>query len=200
VILARAMQAPLCGLVVPLLLVLDACAGAAQGVPAAPTTTVTAAEASPPRRLTREERCREAGRACGTAILSASDDRGLDCMADEVIAQFGGRPVLTAALAKVKAEMAADGVAIVGAEFDLPQQMAAGGNKLFAVVPQRVTMRLPNGHIRTHSYLLAISADDGQTWKFVDGAKLTREMLTSIFPAFPEALALPEVGKPERLP
>jgi hypothetical protein len=61
-------------------------------------------------------------------------------------------------------------------------------------------MKLPEGHVRTHSFLLAVSADDGQTWKFVDGARLTREKVVAIFPTFPQSLALPEVGPPERLP
>jgi hypothetical protein len=180
-----------------LLLVLAGCAGAQHVQPSpAPSTAMATAEAHP----TREERCRDAGRACGAAILSAPDDRGLDCMADEVIAHFGGRATIAAALAKVKGEMAAKGITIENAEIDLPQQIVPGGGKLFAVLGQRVTMKLPEGHLRTHSFLLAVSSDDGQTWKFVDGVRLTREKVVAIFPTFPESLALPEVGPPERMP
>jgi hypothetical protein len=185
---------------ITVLLALGGCAGAQQPAPSTPSATATASAAPAAAQPTREERCGDAGRACGAAILSASDDRGLDCMADEAIAHFGGRATIAAALAKVKAEMAEKNVTIEGSELDLPREMVAGGGKLFAVLPQRVMIKLPQGHVRTHSYLLAVSSDDGQTWKFVDGARLTREKVTSIFPSFPRALALPEVGPPERLP
>jgi hypothetical protein len=184
-----------------LVLVLAGCAGAQHAQPATVPATATApATAVPEGHSTREERCRNAARACGAAILSAPDDRGLDCMADEAIAHYGGRATIAAALAKVKAEMTAKGVTIENAEIDLPQQIVTGGGKLFAVLGQRVTMKLPEGHLRTRSFLLAVSSDDGQTWKFVDGARLTREKAVAMFPTFPQSLALPEVGPPERLP
>jgi hypothetical protein len=183
-----------------LLLVLAGCAGAQHVQPSAAAPVAATATANPGAHPTREERCRDAGRACAAAILSAPEDRALDCMADEAIAHYGGHATIAAALAKVKAEMAAKGITVENTEIDLPQQIAPGGGKLFAVLGQRVTMQLPEGHVRTRSFLLAVSPDDGQTWKFVDGARLTREKVVAIFPTFPASLALPEVGPPERLP
>jgi hypothetical protein len=186
--------------VLPVLLALGGCASAQQPARSSPGLAASAIASASPTQSTREERCRDAGRACGAAILSASDDRGLDCMADEAIAYFGGRATVAAALATVKADMAEKNVTIEGGEFDLPHEMVASGGKLFAILPQRVMIKLPQGHVRTHSYLLAVSSDDGQTWKFVDGARLTLEKVRSIFPSFPLNLALPEVGPLERLP
>jgi hypothetical protein len=142
----------------------------------------------------------EAARACANSLAATLDERGLDCVADEVIALAGGRKAMAEVLARTKAKLADGGVEPVGAEVDPPTRVVAAGGKVFAIVPMRVTLKLRGTGVLVHSYMLGVSADDGQTWKFVDGSHLTRVMVEKLFPGFPSDLQLPEVPPPERLP
>lgn len=73
-----------------------------------------------------------------------------------------------------------------------PKRLIATANNLFTVVPQSVTVRLKSGQeILRDSYLLGVSADNGKSWKFIDGAggaKKLREMM----PEFPRNERLPD--------
>jgi hypothetical protein len=121
-------------------------------------------------------------------------------MAEDAIKFVGGRERVVKELTTGKADMARDGWAFDHVDIDAPQEIVEGGARLFAIVPQRVTMRSPQGHVLQRGYLLAISSDAGQSWKFIDGAGLTVENVKKIVPGFPTTIELPEHTKPEVVP
>jgi hypothetical protein len=121
-------------------------------------------------------------------------------MPPEGLRASGGRAAVLAELAKGKGEMASSGVRIERADIDAPRELAAVDDHLFAIVPQRVTLKVPSGHLLSRSYLLGVSTDGGDTWRFLDGAGLDRARLKRLFPRFPEALALPPATEPEVVP
>jgi len=166
------------------------------------TTTVPVASASsvPPAAQTREEHCRDAARACGAALVTGTDDKIIDCMADAALAFVGGRKKVADELSTGKVNMAHDGWAFEHVDIDAPREVVSAGSQLFAIVPQKVTLKTPMGHLLQRGYLLGVSTDAGQTWKFVDGAGLTEKNTKQMFPDFPASIVLPELTKPEQLP
>lgn len=118
-------------------------------------------------------------------------------MPTEVLAAFGGRETMVAALRKAMNEMAAEAIQVEKSTIDLPSQMVKQREHMFAVLPQSTLVRAKEKRIQTHSFLLGVSADNGRTWKFVDGAKLTRPLAEKLFTDFPASLNLPAKTPPE---
>jgi len=169
---------------------LACCGGQASTPPASP--------ASPPP-VSTEERCRQQAKACSTALLTSTDPHAIDCMAEDAIAYFG-RDQLVIALAAAKSEFERTGLSFERVEVDPPQRTVSSGDQLFAIVPTHVTMKVPQGHIASASYLLGVSKDGGATWRFVDGAGLRPDNVKKIFATFPPSLTLPTREKPQLLP
>ncbi|HSQ62074.1 MAG TPA: hypothetical protein VLM85_02625 [Polyangiaceae bacterium] len=180
------------------LVALVACGGEARP----PTTSAqpAASAAARPPVETREVRCRDAARACGAALVAGADDEIVDCMPAEALKFVGGRDKVVAALTKGKADLARDGWSFDHVDLDAPASVVRGTSHVFAIVPQRITMKMPEGHVVKRGYLLGVSTDDGATWKFVDGEGLTGDNVKVIFTDFPATLALPARTKPELLP
>jgi hypothetical protein len=53
-------------------------------------------------------------------------------------------------------------------------------------------MKAPQTKIVAHSYLLAVSSNQGKSWFYADGSNLTPELMNTIFPKLPKELKLPE--------
>ena len=71
----------------------------------------------------------------------------------------------------------------------------------FVVVPTQITLTIPGNIVQADSFLLGISADQGKTWKFVDGAGIKSEkQQEKILPPLPKELKLPELKPPRILP
>jgi hypothetical protein len=111
----------------------------------------------------------------------------------------GGRAGLRAVVARTANEMAGEGVHVEAVDYDLPRDFAVGGARLFAIVPERLRMRVPEGHLLQRDFEIGVSDDGGASWKFVAGS-VSREDLLRTFPEFPQGLALPLIPKPELVP
>lgn len=170
--------------------------GGCGGKPAAaPSAAASPAPAAPDPD--GKEACVAAARTCGGYVLANNYEASVDCMPNEVLAVFGGRDAMIAMLRKAMAEMAAQSVQIEKSTIELPSQVAKQGDHTFAVLPQSTIVRVKEQRLQTRGYLLGVSSDGGRTWKFVDGAKLTRPNAEKLFPDFPASLTLPEKTKPE---
>jgi hypothetical protein len=174
---------------------------ACRQAPASPAATAT----SPPAAATKEARdvrCLEAARACGVAFVAQNFERLFDCMPKEAFDAFpdaGGRAGLRAQILDGLAEMAGDGVFIESADYEAPRTFVDGGTRLFAIVPERLRMKVPDGHLLQRGYMVAVSEDGGESWKFVSGT-VKRKDLLRLFPDFPATLTLPDIPRPELAP
>ena len=74
--------------------------------------------------------------------------------------------------------------------------------KTFVVVPTTMEMKFPKGLIRSKSFLLAISSDMGKTWKFADGAGISKNpgLREKLVPDLPKELEFPKPATPEIIP
>jgi hypothetical protein len=121
----------------------------------------------------------------------------VSCMPDEAIKLLGGRSTIIDIIRKGNAEMARAGARFEQSLIDPPSEVSKGDKRTFAVLSQVAVVRVPEGRLRQRTFLLAVSSDDGHTWKFVDGVELNRELAKKLFPDFPSSLTLPRVGQPE---
>jgi hypothetical protein len=113
-----------------------------------------------------------------------------------LIEAAGGRAKLIAQHEAGVREMKARGFAIRSVKVGETAQVAADGDKRFAVVPFLMEMIAPEGILQVSSFLLGISPDKGKTWTFVDGVKANDEKVKKLLPKLPASLKLP----PKKLP
>lgn len=137
----------------------------------------------------------EQARACATATASGDVPTIIRYTHPTVIEALGGREKMEAILRKGLDQMKAGGVAMEDARVDPPSALQEQGNSLYSVLPLSVTVRLPQGRFRTHSFLLGVSTDQGAHWTFVDGAP-GAEKIRQLLPDLPKDLPLPERRAP----
>jgi hypothetical protein len=92
--------------------------------------------------------------------------------------------------------MRADGFDLRAASVEAPARLVPAGPDLLAVVPTSIVLMAPAGTLVQRSYLLGASADQGATWRFVDGAGLDRARAEKLFPELPADLTLPAKQEP----
>ena len=142
------------------------------------------------------ERIRQAAKENSTAFTTANYDRLVDLTYPKVVELLGGREKMIELLRRGAEDMKSHGSSILGADIAEPKEVITAGDKRFAIVPMIVHVKVPEGTLRTNGFLLAVSTDQGKAWTFIDGAGLTREKLTQVFPDFPSEVSLPAPERP----
>jgi hypothetical protein len=142
------------------------------------------------------ERIRAAATENSTAFTTANYDRLVDLTYPKVVELLGGREKMIELLRHGTEDMKSRGSVIVGADVAEPKDVITAGDKRFAIVPMTVHVKVPEGTLRAPGFLLAVSTDGGKAWTFIDGAGLTREKLTQVFPDLPSELSLPALERP----
>lgn len=75
-------------------------------------------------------------------------------------------------------------------------KLVKAGSEFHALVPQQIIIETKTGTLLSNSFLLAISADAGKTWKFIDLAKVTDENVKQLLPNYNAELKIPEKQPP----
>jgi hypothetical protein len=112
----------------------------------------------------------------------------------------GGAAKMISGLKTAMASMKEQGVSFQGATIGEPTTLVRAGKEVHTFIQQELRMGVQGGTLLARSHLLAISADQGKTWTFLDAAPLTRESVKQIIPHFNLALPIPEKAKPVFLP
>jgi hypothetical protein len=78
------------------------------------------------------------------------------------------------------------GVRYMDFETSPPQELLADGVRLYAFVPYHKVIEFPDDKRMSaiRSFLVALSADQGKTWTFVDGEGFTAEQIRYIVPSY----------------
>ena len=153
-------------------------------------------------RDARAEQIRKLAAEDGVALASGNYARLADLTYPKLVELLGGRDEMIEMLRRGSEDMKAHGSAILATEVSAPKDIVVAGDKQFAIVPMVVRIHVPEGSLRSNGYLIALSEDRGNTWKFIDGAGLhkaaetERETLAKIVPGFPVQLSLPEWQPP----
>lgn len=117
-----------------------------------------------------------------------------------VVKGMGGRERFTKRLAEIAAEMTGAGFSINDVVLSESSEIIESNGILYAIVPFKLHVTAP-GKVTGigSSYLICVSDDGGNGWKFIDGDGIAgdRSKLLQVIPGFPEKLALPPTKKPE---
>ncbi len=114
----------------------------------------------------------------------------------KIIAMAGGRDTLILLTKKSFGQLEAQGYTISNITNDDPSQIITEGNLLQSLLPEEFELKAKNGHLLTKSYMLAISDDNGRTWKFIDTSNKTFDQLKGIFPSLSSKINIPKRESP----
>jgi len=131
---------------------------------------------------------------CAQAMLSGDYELFVTFLHPKVIDLMGGKDALIQNLRDGASQMQAQGFGIKSVQIGDPEQIESSNSEVFAIMPETLHMTAPGGTLLAHSYMLGISDDGGQSWKFVDGAGIAKlgPRLTSFLPNLPADLKLPK--------
>ena len=114
-----------------------------------------------------------------------------------VVQMMGGEKQMIDILGKSISNMKEQGYSFKSVQIGLTNQRVKAGKEIHALVLQTLVISVPGGSLTAPSYLLAISADGGKKWHFVDTAALhDKATLKRIFPHFNPALKIPNKQQP----
>jgi hypothetical protein len=125
------------------------------------------------------------------ATLKDDFETVIDMTHPKAVEQLGGREKALATTKTVMKQLKDGGLAIKALSAGEPGEPARGEKELYVVVPTKIEMTAAKGKVNGTGFILGVSADDGKTWKFVDGAP-GPDTVRKMFPGIPKALELPK--------
>lgn len=110
----------------------------------------------------------------------------------------GGSDRMIAQMRKTKADMMGQGLRFSSVAIGTPTDIVKAGKQMRVIVPQTMIMTIPGGSIAMDSHSLGISEDEGKTWRFIDTAGLSPQVMQRLFPDYDyQALPIPPRKAPE---
>jgi hypothetical protein len=140
---------------------------------------------------------RQQAEAMSKAVLERDHETLADFTHPRIVEVAGGRDKLIERVRQMAKEMDASGLQMVANEVGEPGEPVVEGGKAYVILPTTLRLKGPKVRGVSESYLLGVSTDGGKSWKFADGAGLSKpEARKQIFPDLPAGLRLPEKKLP----
>lgn len=114
----------------------------------------------------------------------------------KVVKAMGGPDKIIAVMNKGFQDMKSQGAAFKDAIIGEPGQILTGRTEFYSVVPLKLIMESNGEKFYTTSSLLAISADKGKNWTFIDAGNMTKAQLKQFFPEVYTKLIIPKLTEP----
>ncbi len=102
------------------------------------------------------------------------------------VAAMGGKEAMVAIIKQGMDGMKAQAITFQSVRVGDPGPIQKIGGELISLVPQKVTLKVPGGHMESEAYLIGISEDGGKTWVFADSTGFTKENEAKLAQIFPE--------------
>jgi len=118
----------------------------------------------------------------------------------KIVAMIGGPDKLAAQMDQVIAQMKGQGLRFSKISFDAPSGIVTSGHELQCMVPQHTEMLQGSDRIVTTSTLIAISADGGKDWTFVDTSNKDMATIRRLLPNLNAGIVIPPQQPPVRNP
>ncbi len=120
----------------------------------------------------------------------------LESVPPKLIEMLGGKEKFIETLENIAKEFEKQKVKINKVTTADPVSITKGSDGWYAFVPFHLELTVDGKSIKSSSYLLSFSPDDGKTWQMVDtsGVKTLKEA-QKMFPNYPEKLAIPKPPK-----
>ena len=113
-----------------------------------------------------------------------------------LVEKIGGPAAMKDVVVAGQAELEKSGLKVVSNEITSISEPVQAGAELHAVVRTKRVVRGRTGRQVLHSYVIAVSRDEGENWTFVDGQKLKPQHVMALFPDFNVDLVLPGPSEP----
>ena len=111
------------------------------------------------------------------------------------VSKAGGKTELTSNMKSTLATLRAEGITFRSVKLGEVSKIYKAGAELHCAIPQQVFMNRKKGYFTYESDILAISIDNGKTWKFFNG-DLSQKDLKKLFPNFNKELVLKKLSSP----
>ena len=94
-------------------------------------------------------------------------------------------------------EIESKGIKIESLSVGEPQDFMEAEQRIYAIVPTKMKLRVPEGLLVGDAFLIGISEDKGANWTFVDSTGAADKQLRKmLFPTVADKLRLPEQKRP----
>jgi len=115
----------------------------------------------------------------------------------KVIELVGGRERMISIIKNGKAEMKQQGISFESVTIGEPSETVKAGDEIHCLIPQTVFMKVPKGKMKSESYLLAVSQDNGNNWFYIDTTNLTMDNVKMVLPNYNSDLKIPVKNEPQ---
>jgi len=130
------------------------------------------------------------------AVINGNYQLVVDHTYPGVIDMMGGKDKMLNATTDAMNGLKTQGISIEKATIGSPGKFYAAGTEIHCLVPETVRLKLSSGHATVQSYILAISADGGKTWSFLDINANSKALIPKLFPNFNPDLKIPDSAPP----
>ncbi len=103
----------------------------------------------------------------------------------KVIEMMGGKERMIQATESSMNQMKSEGYQIKDIDYKDASGFLSQGKELQCSLTQELLMKIPQGEILSEYTLIAISEDDGKSWKFLDTSGKSKETMLKYFPNLP---------------
>ncbi|MBL4677505.1 MAG: hypothetical protein JKZ02_10125 [Erythrobacter sp.] len=111
----------------------------------------------------------------------------------------GGKTKMLQMLSTGMSQMKQQGFAFEKVSIGTPGKFYKAGSEIHCLVPETIIMKMKEGRFQGNSNLLAVSADQGKSWTFLDLNNGSIKAVDQIFPHFNHSLVIPQPQKPIKL-
>jgi len=136
------------------------------------------------------------------AFMNGDAGRMVDLTYPKLIELGGGREKVLAAVEEQLKEMRDSETKVIAHTVGEPEPSVRAGAKLVAIVPTALKMETEGFIIEQRSFWLAVSTDEGKSWRFIDGSSLDADTFKLLLPEAVDKIKLPALVHPlmERKP
>lgn len=118
------------------------------------------------------------------------------CIHPTITNMMGGEAKMAEVVKNAVQQTEKNGLIAVQIKIGEPSKIVSTNNELETIIPETTKFKTAKGFYNDTSYLLAISTDNGKTWRFVDTNGRTWAQVKAVFPNLSNQLVMPVKGKP----
>ncbi len=109
-----------------------------------------------------------------------------------IIQSLGGHEKARTALSDGLREIRSSGIEVEVLEFPADPQFIPGTTRDFVIVPTRTVFRSGDRRVESGNFEFGVRINGQRRWTYVEGSRLTPEVMAQLFPEFPPHVKLPE--------
>jgi len=156
-------------------------------------TVVTSSFAGPPQQDSQSAVVKRKAQEFSQALVKGEYGKVVELTYPKFVKESGGRDKVIASLEMERKRQKDDGLTLVSATVGKPGEFLTQGENTFVMVKTtHAFMHTADGKVGGQTYLLGISSDQGETWRFIQGTQLNnRDLRARVLPKLPPKLKLP---------